>query len=251
MVDGFQRLNVLKCNVAQYSSLCDDLSPQTQPERSSRVPGNRPLFFALAFLRDLVGYRHSSVRSDKGPAGISSPRSVRQKKPLMNSKSLAAPVDHALLASSEAHLRVLRQFRQVFSSVRNHFQIMEKRVGIGGAPIWAMSLIAKTPGIGVTKLAHAMDIHQSTASNLVKSLVKSGLIVSEKSAQDRRVVELYPLPAGLKLLKKVPGPYTGVLPQALRELNEETLCELERLLAILIERMNTDERSAKTPISMM
>lgn len=72
MVDGFQRLNVLKCNVAQYSSLCDDLSPQTQPERSSRVPGNRPLFLRLLFFaiwsgiairrcaatRGLPGYHH-------------------------------------------------------------------------------------------------------------------------------------------------------------------------------------------------
>ena len=80
---------------------------------------------------------------------------------------------------------------------------MEKRAGIGGAPIWAMYLIAKQPGIAVTQLANAMDVHQSTASNLVRGLVRAGFIVNEKSTSDKRVVELYPLPEGLKLLKKI------------------------------------------------
>ena len=128
---------------------------------------------------------------------------------------------------------------------------MEKRAGIGGAPIWAMHLIAKLPGIGVTQLAQAMDVHQSTASNLVKGLVKAGFIVSEKSAHGKRVVELYPLPDGLKLLKKVPGPYSGVLPQALSELDAQTLQELERNLQLLLQKMNIDERSAQTPMAMM
>ncbi len=128
---------------------------------------------------------------------------------------------------------------------------MEKSAGIGGAPIWAMHLIAKQPGIGVTQLAQAMDVHQSTASNLVRGLVKAGLIISEKSAQDKRVVELYALPDGLKLLKKVAGPYSGVLPQALSELDAQTLQELERNLAVLLQRMDIDERSAQTPMAMM
>lgn len=128
---------------------------------------------------------------------------------------------------------------------------MEKRAGIGGAPIWAMNLIAKQPGIGVTQLAQAMDVHQSTASNLVRNLIKAGFIVSDKSAHDKRVVELYALPDGLKLLKKIPGPYSGVLPQALSELDEETLHELERNLNTLLKRMDIDERSAQTPIAMM
>lgn len=128
---------------------------------------------------------------------------------------------------------------------------MEKSAGIGGAPIWALHLIAKQPGIGVTQLAQAMDVHQSTASNLVRGLVKSGFIHTEKAAHDKRVVELYTLPEGLKLLKKVPGPYSGVLPQALSELDAQTLLELERNLELLLQRMDIDERSAQTPMAMM
>lgn len=169
----------------------------------------------------------------------------------MAPKSSPSPSHNTAPTNAQAPLRVLRQFRLVFSSVRKHFQLMEKRAGVGGAPIWAMHLIAKQPGIGVTQLAKAMDVHQSTASNLVKGLVKAGLVISEKSADDKRVVELYPLPDGLKLLKRVPGPYSGVLPQALSELDARTLNELERNLQVLLQKMEIDERSAQTPIAMM
>lgn len=154
-------------------------------------------------------------------------------------------------AFDEQAARVLRQFRLIFNTVRRHFQTMEKHSGIGGAQVWALSLVAQHQGLGVTQLADLMDIHQSTTSNLVKSLIKIGLLHSEKSSHDRRVVELYVLPDGLKLLKKIPGPFSGVLPHALQRMDEVTLLQLEHNLAALINRLEVDEKAAQTPIAMM
>lgn len=151
----------------------------------------------------------------------------------------------------EQAARVLRQFRLIFNTVRRHFQTMEKQSGIGGAQVWALSLVAQHQGLGVTQLADLMDIHQSTTSNLVKSLIKIGLLHSEKSMHDRRVVELYVLPDGLKLLKKIPGPFAGVLPHALQRMDEATLLQLELHLTALINRLEVDEQAAQTPIAMM
>jgi DNA-binding MarR family transcriptional regulator len=83
---------------------------------------------------------------------------------------------------------VLRQFRVVFNSVKTHFQQVEKKVGVGGAQVWALSLIREHPGIGVTELARRMDIHQTTASNLVRSLVGAELVLAERKGSDRRAV---------------------------------------------------------------
>lgn len=159
--------------------------------------------------------------------------------------------DAPLNTSEDTPAQVLRQFRLIFSTVRRHFQSVEKVAGVGGAQIWALSLIAQRPGLGVSDLSQAMDIHQSTASNLVRALLKSEFVLSEKSAKDKRVVELYALPAGHKLLKKVPGPYTGVLPKALGELKPETLQNLVRDLDALILKLDVDEGSAKTPMALM
>lgn len=166
-------------------------------------------------------------------------------------KSPATPSTAITALDPEMSQRVLRQFRLVFSSVRRHFQRMEKTVGMGSAQIWALSLIAQQPGLGVSQLAQAMDIHQSTASNLVRALIQAGLVQSEKSTQDKRVAELYPLPAGLKALKKAPGPFSGVLPSALDELDAQTLRHLEQGLGMLIQKLDVDAVSAQTPMALM
>ena len=68
---------------------------------------------------------------------------------------------------SESSARVLRRFRVVFISIKTHFRQIERKAGVGGAQLWALSVIRDNPGIGVNDVAHAMDVHQSTASNLL------------------------------------------------------------------------------------
>lgn len=148
----------------------------------------------------------------------------------------------------EPAARVLRRFRLVFNAVKTHFQQVERKVGVGGAQLWALSIVRARPGIGVNDLAAAMDVHQSTASNLVKSLAERGLLLAEKNGADRRTVQLRVLPAGAAVLRKAPGPMTGVLPQALASLDPKTLARLDADLAKLITALDADERAANIPL---
>ena len=149
-----------------------------------------------------------------------------------------------------ATVQVLRQFRQVFNAVRTHFQQIEKKAGLGGAQLWALSLIEAQPGIGVGQLARAMDLHPSTSSNLVKALIEREYI-STRRGNDRRAVELEILPAGRKVLSRAPGPFNGVLPKALEGLDERTLMRMSKDLATLLAALDADERAAKLPLSDM
>jgi len=144
--------------------------------------------------------------------------------------------------------RVLRQFRIVFNSVKSHFRQVEREAGLGGAQLWALSVIAQAPGIGVTELARALDIHQSTASNLVRGLTSRGLIVSAREGVDRRGVALRILPAADAVLQRAPQPFVGVLPDALASLDEATLSRLEQDLAALIGVLAADEADAHVPL---
>lgn len=146
-------------------------------------------------------------------------------------------------------MQVLRQFRLVFGEVRHHFQEVEKQVGIGGAQLWALSEIAREPGLGVTDLALQMDIHQSTASNLVRHLLRKGLVMSERSATDRRNVLLTPTDAGMALLASAPGPHEGVLPGALQQLPPCALRQLHDNLAQLLQVLQPNQTAAKVPLA--
>ncbi|MEO8524828.1 MAG: MarR family winged helix-turn-helix transcriptional regulator [Caldimonas sp.] len=149
---------------------------------------------------------------------------------------------------SEASVRVLRRFRLVFNAVKAHFQQVEKLAGVGGAQLWALSVVAAQPGLGVTRLAREMDVHQSTASNLVRSLVERGLLAAARGGIDRRAVQLHLLPAGRRVLRRAPAPLAGVLPKALDSLDEATLARLDADLARLIDVLGADLGHANVPL---
>jgi DNA-binding MarR family transcriptional regulator len=151
--------------------------------------------------------------------------------------------------NEQAAVAVLRQFRQVFNAVKSHFQQVEKTVGMGGAQVWALSIVRDQPGIGVGALARAMSIHQSTASNLVRTLIEREMVVAVKQGADRRAVQLNLLPAGAKVLRNAPGPFAGLLPDALKSLPPETLARLQVDLAQLIVVIAADEAGASIPLS--
>ena len=173
----------------------------------------------------------------------------------MVTKKRVAPVNAASPVSEQAfsapEVRVLRRFRLVFNAVKTHFQQVEKKAGVGGAQLWALSVIHAHPGIGVNSLAAFMDVHQTTASNLVKALVTAEMIAAEKTAPDRRAVQLRILPAGMRVLRKAPGPFAGVLPDALATLDAKTLERMDRDLALLIAALSADEKAARIPLAQM
>jgi DNA-binding MarR family transcriptional regulator len=161
------------------------------------------------------------------------------------------PRKNAQESQSIPSSQVLRRFRVVFNAIRSHFKQIEKQVGLGGAQVWALSVIRDKPGIGMGDLAKCMDVHQSTASNLVRALQQKELLRMDKDEQDKRHVHLYTTPAALALLAKVPGPLEGVLPAALEELSPQTLQRLDQDLAELIALLKADERAGSIPLAQL
>jgi DNA-binding MarR family transcriptional regulator len=145
-------------------------------------------------------------------------------------------------------MRVLRQFRVVFNSVRKHFRATERKAGISGAHVWALSVVKEHPQIGIGGLARAMDVHQSTASNLVRMLIAEDLVSSEKDPADKRTVRLTISARGKRVLRSAPSPYEGVLPEALQVLKAATLKRLESDLGELIGILDPDQRGAHVPL---
>jgi DNA-binding MarR family transcriptional regulator len=159
-------------------------------------------------------------------------------------KNAQSPASKKVSAALAPPARVLRRFRLVFNTVKAHFREVEKKAGLAGAQVWALSVVKEQPGIGVGGLARAMDIHQSTASNLLKSLLQHGLVAADRTGADRRAVQLHISAKGLKVLQKAPGPFVGVLPDALGQLDSRTLARLDRDLGKLIQLLGSDERHA-------
>lgn len=153
-------------------------------------------------------------------------------------------------SAAPAARQALRSFRVVFSSVKRHYKVLEARSGVGGSELWALTEIAKAPGLRVADLASRLLVHQSTASNLVEALVRGQLVAKQRSEQDERVVHLTATPRGRKVVERAPTPSEGLLPHAIARLSTAELASLnEGLNALLRAMAQHDPRAAATPLA--
>ncbi len=167
------------------------------------------------------------------------------------SRRLAQVATAAARADADPAVQALRRFRQIFAAVRTHFRQVEQITGTGAAQLRALSLLREQPGLRISALAQAMDIHQSTTSNLVKTLIERKLVIGARSGNDARVLHLSLLPAGEKVLQRLQGHYIGVLPQALQTLPPAVLKRLNADLDLLLAAMQADDTAARFPLASL
>jgi DNA-binding MarR family transcriptional regulator len=104
---------------------------------------------------------------------------------------------------------------------------------VSGSQLWALSEIARTEGMRVNDLSARMALHQTTASNLINALVEHKLIRRGRDAADQRVVRLHVTTEGKRMLLRAPGPYAGLLVDALTHLKSPELGRLDDALRAL------------------
>ncbi len=155
-------------------------------------------------------------------------------------------------SKNQLSLQVLKKFRVIYGSVRQHFRDVEQTCGVTGSQLWILQEVSKTPGLGVSELAERLSIHQSTCSQLVEKLVSRGLIDKERSKEDQRRVGLCLSGEAVKILKNAPGPAEGILPEALQALPEAALLALDKSLVEVINQLRTrDDKLGDKPLADM
>lgn len=140
-------------------------------------------------------------------------------------------------AAQPSPLSVLQRFRVLIRTAQRHSQWIERQSGVTGAQLWALQELKELPGLRVGELANRMALHQSTASNMIDRLETAELIRKERTSADQRVVRLYLTEQGEALLARAPSPARGVLPEALRLLDEDSLCKLQDDLDALLRQI--------------
>ena len=147
-------------------------------------------------------------------------------------------------------MAVLQKFRVIYGSMRRHFRDIEDRCGLPASQVWVLQEVQNSPGIGITELSQCIGVHQSTCSQLVEKLEAKGLMVKQRKLDDQRRVGLHLSEQATAVLGLAPGPFEGVLPQALQGLTDETLEQLHFNLAQVIAQLtDRDEHAAERPLS--
>ena len=155
-------------------------------------------------------------------------------------------------AQPAAVLTVLQKLREIIKTAQEQFHLTSETAGISGSQAWALAEIARAPGLIVSELGKAMAIHPSTTSNMLDKMQNRGLIRRERIDSDQRVVRLFVTSEGERVLAQLPGPATGLLPDALSRLSEDQLAEVDAALALILDKMERREaHAAFTPLASL
>jgi DNA-binding MarR family transcriptional regulator len=88
----------------------------------------------------------------------------------------------------------------------------------------------------VTELAAYLGLDKSTMSGLIDRAERRGLLARGKSAEDRRVVDVFMTPAGIELAERLLDEVRSALAPATGHLNPEQRDHLTQLLEVLLTR---------------
>lgn len=154
--------------------------------------------------------------------------------------------------TADLSMAVLKSFRIIYGSVRQHFREVRRTCGISGSQLWLLHELARDSSLGVSELADKLSIHQSTCSLHVEKLVRAGFVKKMRASADQRRVQLSVTALGRRAIARAPGPAEGVLPEAIAELSPAALRGLNRGLQQIVSALDIkDAAAADRPLADM
>lgn len=145
---------------------------------------------------------------------------------------------------------VLKLFRLLASAVKKHAASTKEFWQISSAQLWALHEIGKTPGMRIMDLAKSMAIHATTASEISDHLIARGLLLGEGALGEGKSVRMFLTDTGSALIESTPFPPQGVLTEALENVDDKMLAELNKALQVVVNAARLKEnQAALTPLT--
>ena len=139
---------------------------------------------------------------------------------------------------------VVDAIRRMLHALRSSARQAESQVGVTGAQLFVLQTLADSPAASLNELAGRTLTHQSTVSVVVDRLVRRGLVLKRRAADDARRVELRLSSRGRAVVRRSPQVAQGRLIDGLRTLPRGDAGELARLMRRLLRTMGVAHEPA-------
>jgi DNA-binding MarR family transcriptional regulator len=112
--------------------------------------------------------------------------------------------------------------------------------------LWVLRVLAERPGISLSELADRILLGNSTTSGIIDRMEKAGFVTRERSAEDRRIIQIRMTAHGEQLWAKTNGERLSRI-SAILALPDEDLQHLLRIHGQIVQllqqtREDTEER---------
>jgi DNA-binding MarR family transcriptional regulator len=139
---------------------------------------------------------------------------------------------------------IVRTLRRLFRAIHEYSKAIQKKSGLSGPQVWALTILKSQAGLSARELAARMFIHPSTVTGIVNRLVRKGAITRTVDRKDRRGVRLSATRLGGRILKTTPPPVQVGLTRALAALPPRRLRDLRTSLVRIARETEADRVNA-------
>lgn len=149
--------------------------------------------------------------------------------------------------SDEPGFQILRSLRRILRAVSRYSRQVGRDTGLAVPALLCVRAIGDAPSpehATVAWVAERVQLSKSTTSTLIDKLVKSGLVLRERSTTDRRRVKLSLTPEGRSRLEAMPQPLEARFLERLAALEPEERAQILQVLGRVVELMGAEALDA-------
>ena len=156
------------------------------------------------------------------------------------------------IAKDDVALDILRTIRQMVRQISIHSKHLLRDVGLSVPQVVclrAIHTLAGERGVTVVDVGEQVQLSAPTVSRIVDRLMAAGLVMRERSTEDRRKVALTLTAEGAARVNALPQPLQDKFLRRLGDLSQEERARLRDALRRVAELMSADELDAAPLLS--
>ena len=129
--------------------------------------------------------------------------------------------------------QVLVALRRIIRATDIHSRRLGKETGLTTPQLVILRAVAVGDAPTVSEIARSVSLSQATVTTLLNKLEARGMVIRQRSEQDRRRVNVYPTDRGKVLLETAPEPLQDQFSARFRELDtweqHQLVASIERI----------------------
>ncbi len=131
----------------------------------------------------------------------------------------------------------------LYTESRRITKELARRADLTGPQLTVLKLLEEVSDLTLSELSEKIRAQNSTVTGIIDRMEREGLVVRERSTEDRRVVRIRLSPKGQTLARAIPVEPMEIFKSALESLSSQEAHDLMRILAKIAKRVQHDVQS--------
>ena len=133
--------------------------------------------------------------------------------------------------------QVLEAIIYLYTESRRITKELARRADLTGPQLTVVKLLEQIGGLSLSELSEKIRAQNSTVTGIIDRMEREGLVLRERSKEDRRVVYIKLTPKGRELAQEIPVEPMEIFKGALESLSQQEVRDLMRISTKLARRV--------------